>query len=71
MPALALHDYFIGLGVAQLDLEPGVATPLRFSDPREEHLATRRCCGLFDFSFLGCAEIAGRESLAFVNYAQT
>ena len=71
MAALALHDYFAGRGVPQLDLEPGVTTPLRFSDPREEHLATRRSCGLFDFSFMGCAEIAGRESLAFVNYAQT
>ncbi|MGH8633180.1 MAG: aminomethyltransferase family protein [Burkholderiales bacterium] len=71
MPAPALHDYFAGRGVAQLDLEPGVTTPLRFSDPREEHLATRRSCGLFDFSFMGCAEIAGRESLACIDYVQT
>lgn len=71
MPATALHEYFAGLRVPQLDLAPGVATPLRFSNPREEHLATRRNCGLFDFSFMGCAEIAGRESLAFIDYAQT
>lgn len=71
MPATALHDYFAGLRVPQLDLAPGIATPLRFGDPREEHLATRRGCGLFDFSFMGCAEITGRDGLACINYAQT
>ena len=71
MPATALHDYFAGRDVPQLDLEPGVTTPLRFSNPGEEHLATRRRCGLFDFSFMGCAEITGRESLACIDYVQT
>jgi aminomethyltransferase len=71
MPAMALHDYFAGLRVPQLDLAPGVTTPLRFGNSREEHLATRRSCGLFDFSFMGCAEIAGREGLSFIDYAQT
>lgn len=71
MPATALHDYFVELRVPQLELDEGVATPLRFSNPQEEHLATRRGCGLFDFSFMGCAEIAGRECLACIDYAQT
>jgi aminomethyltransferase len=71
MPATALRAYFDGLRVPQLDLDEGVATPLRFSSSQEEHLATRRSCGLFDFSFMGCAEIAGRESLACIDYAQT
>lgn len=71
MPAVALHDYFAGLQVPQLNLAPGVTTPLHFSNPREEHLATRRSCGLFDFSFMGCAEITGRECLACIDYAQT
>ena len=71
MPGVALHDYFAGLRVPQLDLAPGVTTPLRFSNPREEHLATRRSCGLFDFSFMDCAEITGRECLAYIDYAQT
>lgn len=71
MPATALRDYFDGLRIPQLDLDEGVATPLRFSNPQEEHLATRRGCGLFDFSFMGCAEIAGPESLACIDYAQT
>lgn len=71
MAAVALHDYFTGLRVPQLDLAPGVTTPVRFSNPREEHLATRHACGLFDFSFMGCVEIAGRESLSFIDYAQT
>jgi len=71
MPEAALHDNFAALGVPQHDLAPGVTTPLRFGDPREEHLATRSACGLFDFSFMACAEIAGRESRACIDYAQT
>ena len=71
MPAVALHDYFAGLRVPQLDLDLGISTPLRFTDPQEEHLATRRSCGLFDFSFMGCAEITGRECLAYIDNAQT
>jgi aminomethyltransferase len=32
--------------------------PQAFSDPREEHLATRRAAGLFDFSFMGLYEFS-------------
>ena len=37
--------------------------PQAFSDPREEHLATRGAAGLFDFSFMGLYEFSGRSSL--------
>jgi len=34
-------------------------------------IATRRAAGLFDFSFMGCAEISGPASLAFLESLQT
>jgi aminomethyltransferase len=55
----------------QVDFAPGVATPRTFGDAHREHLATRRACGLFDFSFMGCTAISGADSLACVNALQT
>jgi glycine cleavage system aminomethyltransferase T len=40
------------------------------SDPRAEHLATRRALGLFDFSFMGLYEIGG-EASAVLDRVQT
>jgi glycine cleavage system aminomethyltransferase T len=37
-----------------------------YTDAVEEHLATRRSCGLFDFSFMGQFEIAGEGARAFL-----
>jgi glycine cleavage system T protein (aminomethyltransferase) len=42
-----------------------------YTDAREEHLATRRSCGLFDFSFMGHFEIAGANARAFLDRLQT
>lgn len=56
---------------ATLTLAPGIITPHRFSDASREHLATRRAAGLFDFSFMSCAEIKGAASLPFINSLQT
>ena len=42
-----------------------------YTDAVEEHLATRRSCGLFDFSFMGHFEIAGEGARAFVERLQT
>lgn len=57
--------------MALIELAPGIKTPRAFSDPVEEHLATRRSAGLFDFSFMACFEITGREALAFLQHLQT
>lgn len=70
MPA-SLQDYFSKRRVPQLELVPGVTTPLHFGDPQAEHLATRRSCGLFDFSFMACVEITGPDAPQFVDYLQT
>lgn len=37
----------------------------------EEHLATRRAAGLFDFSFMSLNEIAGPDALAFLHRLQS
>ena len=42
-----------------------------YTDAVEEHLATRRSCGLFDFSFMGHFEIAGEGARAFLDRLQT
>jgi aminomethyltransferase len=42
-----------------------------YTDAREEHLATRRACGLFDFSFMGHFEIAGEGARGFLDRLQT
>jgi aminomethyltransferase len=66
-----LASYFASRGIATQAFAAGVTTPRRFTDPRSEHLATRRHAGLFDFSFMGCWEITGRDSLAFLQSLQT
>lgn len=42
-----------------------------YTDAAEEHLATRRSCGLFDFSFMGQFEIAGARARDFLDRLQT
>jgi len=42
-----------------------------YTDAVEEHLATRRSCGLFDFSFMSHLEIAGARARAFLDRLQT
>ena len=67
----AFAQFLSGRSAATLTVAPGVTTPRRFSDARREHLATRAAAGLFDFSFMGCAEIAGAASLPFLNSLQS
>lgn len=66
-----LQQYFGTRGISQRELAPGVLTPRRFTDPATEHLATRRAAGLFDFSFMACADISGPDSLTFLHRLQT
>lgn len=66
-----LERRFQQRGIALIELARGLTTPVRFTDPVVEHLATRRAAGLFDFSFMACAGIEGRDSLAFLHGLQT
>jgi aminomethyltransferase len=65
-----LREYFEARGIPLGDFA-GQAVPLRFSNVAEEHLATRRAAGLFDFSFMGCFDVAGRDAFQFLNFLQT
>src|SRR4051812_34202639 len=56
---------------ATLTIAPGIATPRVFSTAADEHLATRRAAGLFDFSFMLCVEVTGPDAGAFLNALQT
>jgi len=67
----AFAGFLATRSAATLIVAPGITTPRRFSDTRREHLATRRAAGLFDFSFMGCFEITGAASPAFIKSLQT
>ena len=71
MTKAALWSYFERRRIPTLAIGPGVTVPQRFSDPTAEHLATRQAAGLFDFSFMGCAEISGVEAGDYLDYLQT
>jgi aminomethyltransferase len=64
-------SWLAGRSAGEIEFAPGVATPKSFGDPRREHLATRRAGGLFDFSFMQCAEIGGPRALECVDALQT
>ncbi len=66
-----LDRYFSDRGIELLSLGGGAAVPLRFSDARAEHLATRSAAGLFDFSFMGLCEVAGTGAQTFLDRVQT
>lgn len=54
-----------------IDLLPGRRVPRDFGDADAEHLATRRSAGLFDFSVMGCVEIAGPDAVELLERVQT
>lgn len=66
-----LERYFARRGVSRIEVAHGITTPKFFTDPAAEHMAVRRAAGLFDFSFMACIEIEGRDSLAFLHRLQT
>ena len=45
--------------------------PLTFGDARAEQRAPRCAAGLFDFSFMGCFDVAGAQAPAFLERLQT
>jgi aminomethyltransferase len=66
-----LDRLFSARRIELLKLSEGAAVPLRFSDPRAEHLATRRAAGLFDFSFMEICEVSGPRARACLERLQT
>lgn len=66
-----LVTYFQARKINFLEVGPGITTPRYFSDPKQEHLATRSAAGLFDFSFMACFRISGYGATAFLQRLQT
>ena len=50
---------------------PDQAAGVRTGDPIAQHLATRQACGLFDFSFMGAWELAGKDAAALLDRLQS
>ena len=66
-----LSEWFARRGIAQAPLPDGGSIAVRFTSPVDEHLATRRGVGLFDFSFMGWWQFSGREARACLERLQT
>ncbi|MEP6655842.1 MAG: aminomethyltransferase family protein [Betaproteobacteria bacterium] len=66
-----LSAFFERRGIEQAELPSGGSVPVRFSSPVNEHLATRRGVGLFDFSFMGWWSFAGPEACECLQRLQT
>jgi len=65
-----LHEEHVRLGAKMTEFA-GFEMPLQYRGIREEHLAVRRHCGLFDASHMGEIEVSGRQRKEFVNYLLT
>jgi aminomethyltransferase len=66
-----LDAYFSDRRVEQLKVDGSATVPLRFSDARTEHRATRSSAGLFDFSFMSLFEVSGPQARAYLERVQT
>ena len=66
-----LDAFFAGRGLPMVSLPDGGSIVPRFTSAVDEHLATRRGVGLFDFSFMGWWEIAGSDARAYLERLQT
>jgi glycine cleavage system aminomethyltransferase T len=68
---MTLDRWFASRRIALLDLATGGRVPKRFTDPAQEHRATRTRAGLFDFSFMGAWEFTGAAACAALARMQT
>ncbi len=66
-----LHDWHVRAGARMIDFS-GWDMPIQYgTGPREEHLRVRSAAGLFDIDHMGRFEIAGPDSLPFLQLVQT
>ncbi len=65
-----LHEEHVRLGAKMTEFG-GFEMPVQYQGIREEHLAVRNHCGLFDASHMGEIEVLGHDRKAFVNYLLT
>ena len=65
-----LHDRHIAFG-ARVGAFAGWDMPIRYSDVRDEHLAVRTRCGIFDISHMGQIEVSGSGARELLRRALT
>ncbi len=66
-----LDAWFAHRGLSMASLPDGGSAVPRFTSAIDEHRATRRGVGLFDFSFMGWWELAGGDARACLERLQT
>lgn len=66
----SLHDIHLKLGAKMAEFA-GFDMPLQYSSVKEEVLAVRNSCGLFDVSHMGEFFIEGNDAVKFVDYILT
>ena len=62
-----LYDTHLRLGAKMAEFG-GFLMPIQYTNIIEEHLATRRQCGLFDVSHMGQILVAGKGAEEFLLY---
>ncbi len=66
-----LQSGFRNRGIALDAVSADAWTPHAFTHADDEHVATRRALGLFDFSFMGLYEVRGPEARRFLGKIQS
>jgi aminomethyltransferase len=59
----ALHDRHLEAGAKMVDFA-GWAMPVQYEGVRQEHMAVRKACGIFDVSHMGEIETSGPQAAA-------
>ena len=65
-----LYDKHVALG-ALMSPFGGFEMPIQYSGIKEEHLAVRTACGVFDVSHMGEVRITGPDAEKYVNHIFT
>ena len=65
-----LYDKHVALG-ALMSPFGGFEMPIQYSGIKEEHLAVRTACGVFDVSHMGEVEITGPDAEKYVQHIFT
>lgn len=65
-----LYDKHVALG-ALMSPFGGFIMPIQYSGIKEEHLAVRQTCGVFDVSHMGEVEITGKDAEKYVQHIFT
>ena len=65
-----LYDKHVALG-ALISPFGGFDMPIQYSDSKDEHLAVRQHCGVFDVSHIGDVTVKGPDAERYFNHIFT